>query len=199
MLNEKVLVVGNGESRKAFNIKTLKTQFTVIGCNAIHRDHTIDHLICCDNKMVKEALSNPENEKVQIYTRLKWCNTFGYSSVEPLPEIPYEGDQRPDQPQHWGSGSYAVLLAAHLKFKEITLIGFDLYDKDGFFNNVYKDTENYQGSMTRPVDPSYWIYQIGKVFENYPNAKFKIINDSDWKIPPEWLSPNVSFEKNIDL
>lgn len=199
MLGKQALVAGNGESRKKFDINLLKNQFTIIGCNAIHRDHIVDHLVCCDNRMLKEALTNPKIENTLLYTRFKWCSTFGYSTVNPVPDIPYDGDQRPDQPQHWGSGPYAVLLAAHLGFKEISLIGFDLYDNNGFFNNIYKDTENYQGSKTRPVDPSYWVYQIGKIFEHYPKTKFKIINDPDWKIPPEWISFNVFFEKNIDL
>lgn len=199
MLFEKAVVAGNGESRKAFDIDRLKKYFTVIGCNAIHRDHEVDHLVCCDSKMVKEVLSKTNSKNTILYTRPKWCKAFDYSIVNPLPNIPYEGDRRADQPQHWGSGPYAVLLAAHLEFKEIYLIGFDLYSVDGFFNNIYKDTQNYQGSKTRPVDPSYWIYQIGKIFESYPKTKFIIVNDPDWKIPAEWMSFNVSFEKNIDL
>ena len=44
-----------------------------------------------------------------------------------------------DEPFHWGSGPYAVLLATFLS-KYIKLIGFDLYGIDGKLNNVYENT-----------------------------------------------------------
>ena len=42
-----MLVIGNGESRKALKIEELN--LPTVGCNAIFRDIKVDHLVCCDS------------------------------------------------------------------------------------------------------------------------------------------------------
>ena len=44
-------VFGNGESRTSVNISNLEG--IKVGCNAIYRDYTMDHLICVDRRMVR--------------------------------------------------------------------------------------------------------------------------------------------------
>ena len=44
------------------------------------------------------------------------------------------------------------------------------------------------------VDCSYWILQIGKIFECFPNKKFTIFNTHDWIMPKQWKYPNVSLD-----
>ena len=39
-----MLVIGNGESRKALKIEELN--LPTVGCNAIFRDIKVDHLVC---------------------------------------------------------------------------------------------------------------------------------------------------------
>jgi hypothetical protein len=148
--------------------------------------------------MVDEAVKNPNIKDTLIYTRKDWLYYF-YSknqNVKLLPELPYQGDDRKDQTMHWGSGPYAVLLAVQLCAEEISLYGFDLYSTSKSVNNVYKGTDNYSSPESKPVDPSYWIYQIGKVFEYFPDRKFKIHNIRDWLLPIEWQKNNVEF---VDL
>jgi hypothetical protein len=53
------LVIGNGESRRHVDVSTY-TQHILIGCNAIHRDLAVDHLVCCDQRMVKEAVATKQ-------------------------------------------------------------------------------------------------------------------------------------------
>lgn len=110
-----------------------------------------------------------------------------------LPELPYSSNARSDQPIHWGSGPYAVLLACSLGYKNINLVGFDLYGIDNRINNVYKGTRNYGASKAPAIDPNYWIYQIGKVFECFPDRTFNVYNTSSWTAPKNWLKNNVNF------
>ena len=49
--------IGNGESRKDFDVNALKPYGTVYGANAIFRDTTVDHLVCCDRRMAMETVS----------------------------------------------------------------------------------------------------------------------------------------------
>jgi len=192
------LVIGNGESRRNVDLSKF-SDHTLIGCNAIHRDHTVEHLVCCDRRMAEEAINNPDTADTNIYVRDDWWRYYfkirKHKNTKTVPELPYKGERKPDQPLHWGSGGYAVLVAASLGFKNINLLGFDLYSTPSHkVNNIYKGTENYSKHEARPVDPSFWIYQIAKVFQYYPSQNFKIINDASWKMPKEWQRLNVSFE-----
>jgi hypothetical protein len=132
----------------------------------------------------------PKKDKTKIYTRSDWASHY---KVNLVPELPYQGTQRPDDPWHWGSGPFAVLLGAML-FDKINLLGFDLHSKNNKVNNVYKNTANYSNADKRPVDPRYWIYQISKVFECYPRKQFTIYNEEDWIIPDIWKKDNVMLD-----
>jgi hypothetical protein len=146
--------------------------------------------------MVKEALHNPLI--VKIYTREKYYQEHRkiakHKKVFRLPVLPYQGHQRQDDPTHWGSGPYSVLLAAGMPVESIRLIGFDLYGVGSKVNNIYKNTANYLKSDSQSVDPSYWIYQIKMIFKCFPYKRFYIYNHADWKAPREWIADNVSVE-----
>jgi hypothetical protein len=195
---DSAVVIGNGESRSSLDLPSLKKLVTLIGCNAIHRDLRVDHLVCCDHRMVQEVVSRKKSSKIaNVYTRGRNQRDYGKlhrnERIKLLPELPYQGILKPDQPEHWGSGPYAALLAAHLDFKNIFLIGFDLYGKSNLVNNIYKNTNNYLKEDKPAVDPAYWIYQMRKIFLAYPNCNFKIFNLHEWVLPEEWSLPNVKF------
>lgn len=190
------LVIGNGESRGILDLQHLSQHAITVGCNALHRDFIPDHLVCCDNRMVKEALTNPLIPR--IYTREKYYQEHRkiakQKNVWRLPGLPYQGWQRQDTAIHWGSGPYSVLLAAALDVHRVDLIGFDLYGIGHRVNNMYKNTQNYAKAQDQSTDPSYWIYQIKMVFKSFPDQTFVIYNNCDWILPREWQSHNVSVE-----
>ena len=192
----RAVVIGNGESRRVIELETLRPH-TFIGCNAIHRDTVVNHLICCDRRMVDEAVANPSTKDTLIYVRPSWFNYFRkilkHKNIRTVPDLPYRGEFKKDDPDHWGSGGYAVLLAAELGFNEIEIIGFDLYAMNLTVNNIYKGTKNYSRSDAQPVDYAYWVYQIGRVFMYYPDQHFIIRNHRDWIMPREWQKNNVDF------
>lgn len=190
-----MLVIGNGESRKEINIDSVN-QITV-GCNAVHRDFKVNHLVCVDRKMVREVVAC--DLQSIVYTRKDWYNEFSnYPLVQKVPDLPYHGTERADEPFQWGSGPYAVLLASIIANpweEDINLIGFDLYSLTDTVNNIYKDTDNYNKSEHHSVDPRYWIHQIGKVFECFAHHTYKIYVPTDWVLPEAWNKPNVSLDK----
>lgn len=187
-----MLVIGNGESRYGIDIS--QYEGIKIGCNAIHRDYHVDHLICVDRRMVIDAIKSGANKKSIIYTRQDWVDGFKeHERIRTVPNLPYEGKDRWDEPFQWGSGPYALLLAAKLA-KDIKMIGFDLHSKNAFVNNIYKGTEGYDPSHKNAVDPRYWVHQIGMVFNLFPSRKFTIHQPKDWKLPSSWFYPNVSVD-----
>jgi hypothetical protein len=171
---KKVLVIGNGESRCGIDLTQLKKQYVTFGCNAVHRDAVVDYLICYDKRTADEAFSNPSTQNTIIYRR---------DSLPPLPDN--------EQSSTWGSGSYAVFLAAYLGYTDISLLGFDLYPINDQINNIYKGSKNYESS--KPVDPSYWVDNLSKIFQWYPTVEFTIINNKDWNFPKEWKYSNVKL------
>lgn len=182
--------IGNGETRTSINIDRLEGE--KVGCNAIYRDYSVDYLICVDRRMVQEALASKIQSK--IYTRADWTPMFN-GTVRTVPPLPYNGSERWDEPFQWGSGPYAVLIAAmYTKEKQVKLLGFDLWSQTKSVNNVYKDTPNYEKSNYRAVDPRYWIHQIGMVFKCFPKIKFNIYQDPKWELPKSWNYSNVTVD-----
>jgi len=185
-----MIAIGNGESRSAIDID--KIQDVKVGCNAVIRSHFVEHTVCVDKRMLKECVQYGVNTE-NIHTRPRLCiGEIGI--VKQLPDLPYQGTERWDDPFHWGSGPYAVLIAASLS-ATVKMIGFDLYSNNDFVNNCYKDTENYDPSTKRAVDPKYWIHQIGKVFEYFPHTEFTIFQAPNWQLPKKWNLPNVYVDK----
>ena len=187
-----VHVIGNGESRKGIDFK--KIEGIKIGCNAAYRDIELDFLVAVDRRMVNEALQNRFTKP--IYTRSDWISNFSYSSnVKLLPNLPYHGNLRQDDPWHWGSGSHACNLAATISLDEIHLWGFDLWGNNGKINNMYKGTDNYDPIDKNPVDPRYWIYQLSQCFRCYPEIKWIQHQIKDWRKPNEWSSSNLIIKE----
>lgn len=196
----RALVIGNGESRQGINLSQFSQTHTTIGCNALHRDFVPDYLICCDNRMVVEAMAA---RVPKIYTRERYYRDHRKiaknKNVFLVPDLPYQATQKQDQPEHWGSGPYAVLLACALGFQNIDLLGFDLYGIDGKINNLYKGTANYAKKDYQSVDHSYWVYQIDKIFQSFSDRTFTIYKQDNWKIPREWTRNNVCFENILNV
>lgn len=149
--------------------------------------------------MVDEAIQSDNTANTKIYVRDMWFKYFRKikkdKRINHLPDLPYKGEKKIDQPLHWGSGTYALLVAASLPdITEVRIIGFDLYDKNSKVNNIYKNTMHYAKKDDKPVDFSYWVYQAQKVFVHNPQIEFNIINAKDWQTPTQWKLPNVSSQ-----
>ena len=223
-----MFAIGNGESRKDLNLN--KFTETKVGCNAIVRDFHVENVICCDRRCVDEAITLTDNTTL-IHTREDWIGS--YSNISNVTTVPSLKDyatkkeqkgatdfyakgyakyhnnykERWQEPFQWGSGCYAILLAALLTTnKEVKIIGFDLWGVGDttencteYLNNIYKDTKNYNTAINGSVDPRYWILQIQSIFNWFPHINFKIYQKADWTLPESWKKPNVSVDNLIIL
>ena len=191
-------IIGNGESRKDFDIKTTKLLGMTVGCNAVYRDMDPNFMVCADKKMIFELLHERNNNVPwPLYTRPQWSKSFNKFIFLDMPKLPYEGEERRDNPFHWGTGQFATLVALSNSHggwlgqnpQTIFLLGFDLYGagKDQkLHNNIYKDTENYWSADRHAVPHHYWQYQMSKIFEHHPNINFFQVNTEGWVIPKDW-------------
>ena len=188
-------IFGNGESRFGINIDSLEGP--KVGCNAIMRDHAMDYLVCVDRRMMNEAINRKVYENTLLYTRQDWFDFYkSHKNVRVVPDLPYKGTQRSDDPFHWGSGPYAVLIGSmYDKERHVKLLGFDLYGKNKRVNNLYKNTEGYDKDDKSAVDPSYWIHQIGILFQCFPKIHYTVYQEPNWELPKAWKYSNVSVDK----
>lgn len=193
-----VTIIGNGKSRLGFDITPMKKFSSVIGCNAQFRDYNFDYFVCADKHMCQEAV-NTVGKNTNIYTRDRWHKEFAmWPNVKKLPDLPYNGNKRQDEPFHWGTGPYAGVLAGTFKPKAIFMIGFDLWQLPGQKedNNIYRNSKGYE-YIKRPVDPSYWIHQFAKLFEHI-DSRWIVVNRPDWKMPDEWSKNKNVFQETYD-
>jgi len=190
--------IGNGESRRDFDVNALKQYGTLYGANAVFRDTTVDHLICCDRRMAMETVS--AKYEGTVYTREDWYSFFPYDNFKQLPALPWTETDKWTQSFHMGSGLHAVNIALHNSADVVVVIGHDFWGNGSSHNNIYKGTENYADLVAPAVDPSFWIKQFVMFFAAYPDKQFVFCqpNVKTWRKPPGWDTdalPNVQYEE----
>jgi len=159
-------VLGNGVSRQAVDLTTLKTLGTTYGCNAIYREFVPDVLISTDTPISERIQSEGYSQAHVHYTR------------KPLPD---SGSRRIAQ-KYFGfsSGPVAVAQAAIDGATAIYLVGFDLGPtRVGRFNNCYADTEFYKKSSANPTFTGNWVRQLQTIMKDYPKTSFfRVVGDT---------------------
>ena len=162
--------IGNGPSRKGFDLESLKTTGQTYGCNALYRDFKPDFLFSVDAKMSQEISKNKVWESVVCYAPSLEVNRNQGLTLIPLNP-------------HYTSGNQAIHTAIIHGHKNIYMIGFDFreYGK-GQLNNIYQDTENY-GLREGDAIFDNWLATFRKIIKQRPYVNFTIVHDN----PPEYL------------
>ena len=65
--NEPAFIIGNGPSRKDFNLKRLIGQGCTFGCNAIYRDFMPDFIFSVDTQMTETMCKDSVMKKTIHY------------------------------------------------------------------------------------------------------------------------------------
>jgi hypothetical protein len=155
----RAFVLGNGVSRLAVNLDTLKREGKVYGCNALYRTFTPDVLVSTDTPISTAIQQSGYAEQNRMYTRKPIAGLGAY--------------RVPQQYFGYSSGPIATALAALDQNIAVYLIGFDMgpigHDK---FNNVYANTEFYKKSSARPTFAGNWARQIVQIMRDFPKTNF---------------------------
>lgn len=126
-LTNKVFLIGNGNSRKDFDLERLRGRGTIIGCNALFRDFAPDILLAIDSKMIREI------KDAEYSTEHNLCIIPTSRSVA----LPHAHKWKADRFNT--TGCYAMNLIIQLmKPKLCYMLGMDNYK-----GNMYDDTPNY--------------------------------------------------------
>jgi hypothetical protein len=188
-------VIGNGESRKGYDLEWLRNIGVIYGCNALYRDFVPDVLFSVDDRMTKEIKEQLDagnlSVKEFVYRRRGVDNERGRILQSTLTGC-YE-----DLGYAAGPTALKLMCDRYADLKEVYLVGFDIYSTTGVRNNVYKGTDCYAAVDARPVNPSNWIEKLARIFIYNERVTFYRVTNLLF-MPPEWDDVknvrNISYE-----
>jgi|TARA_B110001454_G_C12680533_1_gene417820 hypothetical protein len=166
--------IGNGPSRKEFDLNKLKATGQTYGCNALYRDFMPDFIFSVDTKMCSKMIAD----------------TVGLKTIHYAPSLEVNRKQSkgmlhliPNNP-HWISGNAAFWTAGVHGHKNIYLLGYDFreYGKNQL-NNIYQDTENYGERNDEKIFES-WLKQFRDMLKMRPYVNYTVVHDN----PPDYLN-----------
>lgn len=132
-------IIGNGTSRKGFDLKKLKPYGTIYGCNALYRDfpdHSIpDFLVAIDDGIITEIEGSDFPSKRFI--------------VPPIDERWEPAECNIGRPRS-NAGMNAMREAIKMEYNQLICLGFDflIQDDKQLLSNIYDGSQNY-GPSTR--------------------------------------------------
>jgi hypothetical protein len=183
-LTEIAFVLGNGTSRQQIPIEKLKELGTVYGCNALYREHSVDHLVAVDTKMIREIYDSGYYLENKVYTNPnKFSKTLkGITILNPN--------------KGWSSGPTAMFLASKNQHRIIYILGFDyvgLGEKNLNVNNMYAGTQNYKGVHEKATYYGNWQRQTMMCANQHPRVKYVRVRENKKSYIPDLLKdlPNV--------
>ena len=168
--------IGNGPSRKNFDLNKLQATGQTYGCNALYRDFIPDYIFSIDSPITLTMVNDKVYEKCIHYTPALEVNRYpkgGPSHLHLIPNNP-----------HWICGNMAIWTAGVHGHKNVYLLGYDFreFGKDQL-NNIYQDTENYGPRHSDTVFAG-WLKQFRDMLKMRPYVNYTVVHDD----PPEFLN-----------
>ena len=175
-------IIGNGPSRKNFDLTKLKNSGQTYGCNALYRDFMPDFIFSVDTKMTVKMCEDKVGEQTIHYApSLEVNRSYSKDMLHLIPNNP-----------HWISGNQAFWTAGVHGHKNIYLIGYDFreYGK-GKLNNIYQGSHCY-GERNDDSIFDGWLKQFRDMLKMRPYVNYTVVHDD----PPEYME---NFQTGTDL
>jgi hypothetical protein len=166
--------IGNGPSRKGFDLSNLKATGQTYGCNALYRDFIPDFIFSVDSDITISMCEDKVYEKCIHYAPALQVNRpHGKDKLHLIPNNP-----------NWISGNQAFWTAGVHGHRNIYLIGYDFreYGKDQC-NNIYQGTECY-GERHNDTIFDGWLKQFRDMLKMRPYVNYTVVHDN----PPDFLN-----------
>tara|TARA_B100001113_G_scaffold274848_1_gene229443 strand:+ start:3201 stop:3950 length:750 start_codon:yes stop_codon:yes gene_type:complete len=168
--------IGNGPSRKNFDLDTLKSTGQTYGCNALYRDFIPDFIFSVDARMTQSMVNDKVYEKCIHYAPSLEVNRHPRGGPPLLHLIPNN--------PHWISGNTAFWTAGVHGHKKIYLIGYDFREYGrGELNNIYQGTTNY-GPRNDDTVFDGWLKQFRDMLKMRPYVNYTVVHDN----PPDYMN-----------
>lgn len=178
-ISNRACVIGNGESRRAFNVNTyLKNHrggagalaLQTYGCNALYRDFAPHFLVATGGPIIDEIANSGYCEDHIVYANGNYLLDYPGKFYLIPQDIQYN------------AGAIATYLACFDGHKMVFLLGFD--NKTN--TNLYEGTPCYADIGTFQ-DDTYFIKAMHRVMTAYKDVEFiRVMPIREWAQPPEW-------------
>jgi hypothetical protein len=199
-------IIANGESRRGFDLNTLKHKGYIIGMNVLplREDFWPDALISVDIATVNYICANNVPDKLEMWTY-------------PRNKITDQRVKRIAKDWGWSSGPTATRIALeYKKFQTIYILGMDFYglnndgkvggDKDGKkLNNMYKGTERYRKANSDRTYFGNWLNQMTTNVTQHSHVNFYHVVLDNQKSPNKiaqkknWIDITYSnFQQHLE-
>lgn len=182
-----LIIVGNGPSRGQINLWQYKRKgYVLYGCNRAYEDLVFDRLFCTDRGMTEEIVKSsyrgrivvrPGNDEILD----KRIEVFDADKI-------YRGE-RPKK-ETVASGTRALLYGIEKGYKNIYLLGFDLYDpgdkkliRPSAVTNIYAGTKFYE--VTRTSLRVETAKRFGAQIEKYYHLCRRVTTEKTASIDPK--------------
>lgn len=123
-------IIGNGTSRKGFNLESLRGAGTIIGCNALYREFMPDYIVSIDAGIINEIRGSdfPKDKFI----------------VPPLEEQWEPEECNPNRPRS-NAGMNAMAEAIKMGHNILICLGFDFLIEDAkqSVSNLFHGSKNY--------------------------------------------------------
>lgn len=161
------VIVGNGDSRHAFDLHNISRRCSIVGCNAIYRDYKPDLLVVVDDDMVKEVMASYKGLTFYVDADSKRTYLKDLSTGQLYLDLPDKG---------LNAGNLAAWIASTRILEGegvLFFIGFDFNN-----GNVYMDTKNYRESADKPLNPKNWFRYFCDIIADHPHITYvRLINE----------------------
>jgi len=134
MSNNPAFIIGNGESRRSFDLNEIKGVAPIYGCNALYREFSPDWLVAVDEGVIDEITSSKFPKESTLFPRSR--------AEEYEPADMHPGRNR--YPRN-NSGMYAMQRAIEKDHNVLLCLGFDFLINDSYLSctNLFAGTKNY--------------------------------------------------------
>ena len=138
------MIIGNGTSRKRYDLHSLRDNYETYGCNAIWRDFVPDFIVAIDPLPIYELMSSGDEEAIKAFLPTVYDDQFE----------PFEAN--PNRPRN-NAGMVAMKKAIDSGHNKIVCIGFDFLIQDAkvSLDNVYCNTYGYGGKTQSTIEDNY--------------------------------------------
>lgn len=180
-ISNRAVVIGNGVSRKGFNLRTLELHrggvlasgaLQSYGCNAVYRDMKPHFLVAGgSDEIVTELIDSG------------YCdNNIVYSNSANVINHPGKFYLVPQDVQ-FNTGAVAAYLACFDGHKKVYLLGFDA--EHGLAEtNMYQGTNAYTGNANTGA---YYVKALAQVMNLYDDVEFiRVMPTTHAEMPDEW-------------
>lgn len=173
-------VIGNGESRKGFDLERLRGKGLIVGFNALYREFVPDILMVRDQPMRKEI---EEAGKGHLMVGLPEQRVMEIRGKR----VPF-----PNHYKYTGTVGIWYMLEI-LKYDEVYLLGFDPYLLSGNRNNLYTGTKNYS-EVAAPIARTRntnLVKEMDSILSlNKQGRKWIRVGHQDDPVPQNWHTIN---------